>query len=92
MMIQHQRFQLGGRVEEIEIETNTSTGKQYVLLRDVQDVFPTAARFERDGRPVRFQSDEQGHRTLENLLLPRLDFADHPCTPADAHNEQKSSE
>lgn len=25
-------------------------------------------------------------------MLPRLDFTDHPCTPADAHNEQKSSE
>ncbi|KAF9999113.1 hypothetical protein BGZ80_003373 [Entomortierella chlamydospora] len=62
MLLQYQRFQLGGRVEEIEVETNPVTGKQYILLRDVQDVFPTAARFEKDGRPVRFQSDEQGNR------------------------------
>ncbi|KAG0215426.1 hypothetical protein BGX28_010131 [Mortierella sp. GBA30] len=62
MMIRHQRFQLGGRVEEIETVSNATTGKHYVLLRDVQDVFPTAARFESDGRPVRFHSDEQGHR------------------------------
>ncbi|KAF9098943.1 hypothetical protein BGX29_007383 [Mortierella sp. GBA35] len=62
MMIQYQRFQLGGRIEEIEVETVASIGKQYILLRDVQDVFPTAARFEREGRPVRFLSDEQGQR------------------------------
>ncbi|KAF9925939.1 hypothetical protein FBU30_004363 [Linnemannia zychae] len=61
-MVQHQRFQFGGRVEEIEIETVVSLGKQYILLRDVQDVFPTAARFECEGRPVRFLSDEQGQR------------------------------
>ncbi|KAF9197784.1 hypothetical protein BGZ49_001636, partial [Haplosporangium sp. Z 27] len=58
----YQRFQLGGRIEEIEIDTNPITGRQYILLRDVQDVFPTAARFEKDGRPVRFLSDEQGNR------------------------------
>ncbi|KAK3832869.1 MAG: hypothetical protein J3R72DRAFT_495072 [Linnemannia gamsii] len=62
MMIQYQRFQLGGRIEEIEVETIASIGKQYILLRDIQDVFPTAARFEREGRPVRFLSDEQGQR------------------------------
>jgi hypothetical protein len=69
MIFQYQRFQLGGRVEEIEVETSTLTGKQYVLLQDVQDVFPTAARFERDGRPVKFQSDENGNRYCSPLLL-----------------------
>ncbi|KAI8598147.1 hypothetical protein EDD21DRAFT_383340 [Dissophora ornata] len=62
MYVQYQRFQLGGRAEEVEVATNPVTGMQYVLLQDVQDVFPTAARFERDGRAVRFMSDEQGSR------------------------------
>lgn len=62
MILQYQGFQLGGRLEEVEVETNGITGKQYVLLHDVQDVFPTAVRFERDGKPVKFQSDEDGHR------------------------------
>ncbi|KAI7822049.1 hypothetical protein BC939DRAFT_454607 [Gamsiella multidivaricata] len=68
MLLQHQRFQLGGRVQDIEVESNQATGKLCVLLRDVQDVFPTAARFEREGRPVRFQSDDQGNR-LEPLRI-----------------------
>ncbi|KAG0246346.1 hypothetical protein B0O80DRAFT_457097 [Mortierella sp. GBAus27b] len=62
MMLQYQRFQLGGKVEEVEVETNRVNEKQYILLHDVQDVFPTAARFERDGRPVKFMSDENGVR------------------------------
>ncbi|KAF8975566.1 hypothetical protein BGZ46_009019 [Entomortierella lignicola] len=60
MLLQYQRFQLGGRIEEIEIDTNPITGRQYILLRDVQDVFPTAARFEKDGRPVRFLKNGTG--------------------------------
>ncbi|KAF9914023.1 hypothetical protein BX616_009117 [Lobosporangium transversale] len=73
MMLQYQRFRLGGRVEEIEVETNPKTGQQYVLLRDVQDVFPTACRFELDGRPVKFQSDEQGHRLEPWRIACHLD-------------------
>ncbi|KAF9438433.1 hypothetical protein BGZ76_007957 [Entomortierella beljakovae] len=64
MLLQYQRFQLGGRIEEVEIDSNPVTGKQHILLRDVQDVFPTASRFERDGRPVRFLSDDQGNRQV----------------------------
>lgn len=62
MQVHYQRFQVNDKVISIETELNKSNGIHFVLLQDVQDVVPEAVRFEIDGKPVRFLSDDFGNR------------------------------
>lgn len=62
MQVQYQRFQVNDKVISIEAELNQANGIHFVLLQDVQDVVPDAVRFEIDGKPVRFLSDDHGKR------------------------------
>ncbi|KAF9287023.1 hypothetical protein BGZ74_001190 [Mortierella antarctica] len=62
MQVQYQRFQVNNKIISIEAELNKSNGIHFVLLQDVQDVVPEASRFEIDGKPVRFLSDDFGKR------------------------------
>ncbi|KAI8599963.1 hypothetical protein EDD21DRAFT_444928 [Dissophora ornata] len=64
---QYQRFRLAYRIDEVcvsnsNIPANNISSTFYVILQDIQDVFPKASQFKLNGHPIPFLKSPDGNR------------------------------